>query len=203
MLQLSRIDLGASSAASNYLPFEAFAVLRETVVIAQRSKDSVTFSQAYSFDRIRPDNMQFGSRERAFLLQEPDGKFRVEGEQSSMGRPPGCEWNGRVAGRPPRPPMSPAHQPVTSFTMIALPRALESERRAIAVTDDVSTRTLLQTTPVSCAVNLIGTKDVSGYTTIYVLRGRIRVAICQTGGISHWQGVVADSFAECRLDHLC
>lgn len=153
------------------LSFEAFVVLRETVVIAQRSRDSITFSHANAFERVSQSSMLFGPRDCAFLFRDPRGGFHIAREE---------RWSaGDRMWQQPR---------VASFTMIALPPALASGH--VLITDDDSTRTLLQNTPVKsliahadcrignrrrgdgddiCRLNLIGTKDVSGDTIAFVV----------------------------------
>jgi hypothetical protein len=143
---MSRIDLGASSASGDSLPFEAFVVLRETVVIAQRSKDSITFSQPNTFDRVSQERMQFGPRERAQLILGHNGKYVVRRPQEQVG-------SGGRGGSNPSPQ-------VASFTTIALPYALGNygSPKSVVVTDDASLRTLLQSAAVNDQVGLVSTR---------------------------------------------
>lgn len=143
------------------MPFEAFVVLRETVVIAHRSKNSVTFTQPNSFLRISQEVMQFGPRWRAFLIQE-GGKFRIADEQPQPAMP-------MPLPRPHAAQPQPSAVVVASFTTITLPHLLGG--KAVAITDDASTRTLLRKTPVTSYSRrqFGGPIDVHGRTTVCVV----------------------------------
>lgn len=144
---MSRIEFGASSsvASGDGLPFEAFVVLRETLVVAHRSQQNITFSQPSSFTRLDAAALQFGPRETVYVVQQPDGKFWVDRKQPEAEN----RGNRKFAAA------APAATVTATFAAARLPPGIGSG--FVAITNDATVRAFLQSTPIHVDnVSLIG-----------------------------------------------